>query len=73
MNEYETLLMEYNTCMGMTDEEVCKAFNADSKEEYLEVLLEELERYQVEEKEENEDEEMFLTQLCVSQGISRFC
>ena len=73
MNEYETLIIEYNIAMSLAEEDVCNRFNSDSKEEYLQALSEEIKRFECEDDEESDDEEVFLTQLCISQGISRFC
>ena len=76
MDYYNELLIELSVVQNMEEGEVCSRFNTDSKEEYIQLLLEEIEHYSPSEQDEDNDEseeERFLTQLCVSQGISRYC
>lgn len=76
MEYYNELLTELQIVQSMEEDEVCKRFNADSKDEYIEILLEEIEHYSpspVDDEYDEIEEERILTSLCVSQGISRYC
>lgn len=61
---------------SMSEEEVCAAYNADSKYEILNLIKEDISFAEAEEFSENcSDRELEeeKTNLCISQGISRFC
>lgn len=61
---------------SMSEEEVRAAYNADSKDEILKMIHEDINAAEAEEFSENcSDRELEeeKTNLCISQGISRFC
>lgn len=73
------LYAEFFKVSNMTNEEVCRRFNVDTKEEYVEILQWEIE---LEESKVIEgiplpyvdaDVERERAALCESQGLSRYC
>ena len=58
-NEIISLKAEIAQCEQMTEQEVMETFNTDSKEEYLEVLREELAFYNKEYEENEIDDDDF--------------
>lgn len=79
----ESLYSDIDLIQEMSDDEVCKKYNVDSRDEILEVIEDEIdtcnrtlelhdEEYLERLYEDTLDEEQFRTRVCVSQGISRF-
>lgn len=63
----------------MSEREVCEAYNADSKKEVIHMIQEEInllesEEFSVSDMDYTDEElEEERTNLCISQGLSRFC
>lgn len=78
MNSFDTLYTELEHAMAMTEEEVRAAYHADSKEEIIALIREEIDFLERESNarthfdEEDEQEEERLS-ICLSQGLSRYC
>lgn len=76
MNELDELRAELAEVEAMSDAEVCEAFNADSKAEYVGILLWEISRLEAEDVEFDYTEmelEAERSALCESQGLARWC
>jgi len=77
MNELNKLYIELETVLLLEEQEVCKKYNADSKEEILALIHEEiceLENSEKENLDENGDDDgMDYTAICVSQSLGRYC
>lgn len=65
---YKDLNFDYNA----DEETLCRAFNADSKQEYIKVLTEEVDKYEALLEEYNlpEDDGMDYISLQLSQGMA---
>lgn len=76
MTELDELYKELDIVQSMSEDAVCMMFNADSKQEYIDLLNEEIDRLEdaLDETYGDDDlDEHERTMLCISQGISRFC
>lgn len=78
MNDINELREELIRVECMSEEEVCDAYNVDEKQEAIDMINEEINSLEYEELSApcdytDEELEQERTQLCVSQGISRFC
>lgn len=69
--ELESLYRDYEIACNSDEETVCKAFNADSKKEFIELLVSEIDTYEalLEEFEKPEDDGMDYVGLQLSQGL----
>ena len=72
--ELDGLYKDLNFAYNADEETLCRAFNADSKQEYIKVLTEEVDKYEALLEEYNlpEDDGMDYDALCFVQGISRY-
>ena len=72
--ELDGLYKDLNFAYNADEETLCRAFNADSKQEYIKVLTEEVDKYEALLEEYNlpEDDGMDYDALCRVQGISRY-
>jgi len=68
MTTLDELHFELDTVISMSEEEVCKKYNADSKSEIISLIEEDIQAYQSNPL--PEDDGMDYTSLCVSQGLS---
>lgn len=81
MSELDRLYDELRNAQSMSEDAVCLTFNVDSKQEYIEILNEEIDRledeindvFQSEDDDDSIEVERERTSLCISQGISRYC
>ena len=75
MNELDNLYRELEEVSSTTPELVCEKYNADSKGEILALINAEINSIESDEEdyEQGEEIERERTDLCLSQGISRFC
>ena len=71
MTKLECLEEELKEVQSMTNEEVMNRYNADSKEEIIQLIKEDI--IIEKDKESNKDTGMDYDALCYSQGISRYC
>ena len=69
--ELDKLYKELETVKNADEETVCRAFNADSKQEYIKTLTEEVDKYEALLEEYNlpEDDGMDYIGLQLSQGL----
>lgn len=84
-NPLEELYAELECVEQMTEAQVMAAYNADSKDEIIELILEDIEsarreahRNPSDEHRDHDDEgddhlEEERTALCISQGLARYC
>ena len=72
--ELDGLYKDLNFAYNADEETLCRAFNADSKQEYIKALTEEVDKYEALLEEYNlpEDDGMDYDALCRVQGISRY-
>lgn len=78
MNELDRLYDELKTVQSMSEDAVCMLYNVDFKQEYINLLNEEIDKLEdalseVFEQDDDREIERERTALCLSQGISRFC
>ena len=71
MTKLECLEEELKEVQSMTNEEVMNRYNADSKEEIIQLIKEDI--IIEKDKESDEDQGMDYDALCYSQGLSRYC
>ena len=71
MTKLECLEEELKEVQSMTNEEVMNRYNADSKEEIIQMIKEDI--IIEKDKESNEYFGIDYDALCYSQGISRYC
>lgn len=71
MTILESLYEELKEVQSMTDNEVMKRYNTDSKEEIIQLIKEDI--IVEKSKESYNDSGMDYDALCYSQGISRYC
>ena len=69
--ELDGLYKDLNFVYNVDEETVCRTFNADSKQEYIKVLTEEVDKYEslLEEYNLPEDDGMDYINLQLSQGL----
>ena len=70
MTKLECLEEELKEVQSMTNEEVMNRYNADSKEEIIQLIKEDI--IIEKDKESDEDQGMDYDALCYSQGLSRY-
>lgn len=70
--ELDGLYKDLNFAYNADEETLCRAFNADSKQEYIKVLTEEVNKYETLLEEYNlpEDDGMDYINLQLSQGMA---
>lgn len=70
--ELDGLYKDLNFAYNADEETLCRAFNADSKQEYIKVLTEEVNKYEALLEEYNlpEDDDMDYINLQLSQGMA---
>lgn len=70
--ELDGLYKDLNFAYNADEETLCRAFNADSKQEYIKVLTEEVNKYETLLEEYNlpEDDGMAYINLQLSQGMA---
>ena len=70
--ELDGLYKDLNFAYNADEETLCRAFNADSKQEYIKVLTEEVNKYEALLEEYNlpEDDGMDYINLQLSQGMA---
>ena len=80
MAELDELYKELDIVQSMSEDAVCMRFNVDSKQEYIDMLNEDIDRLEdamddmsVDDDYDDYELERERTALCNSQGISRFC
>ena len=80
MTELDELYKELDIVQSMSEDAVCMRFNVDSKQEYIDMLNEDIDRLEDAMDDMSGDDdyddyelERERTTLCISQGISRFC
>lgn len=71
MTKLESLYEELKEVQSMTNNEVMKRYNTDSKEEIIQLIKEDI--IIEKSKESDNDSGMDYDALCYSQGISRYC
>ena len=71
MTKLESLYEELKEVQSMTNNEVMKRYNTDSKEEIIQLIKEDI--VIEKSKESDNDSGMDYDALCYSQGISRYC
>lgn len=71
MTKLESLYEELKEVQSMTNNEVMKRYNTDSKEEIIQLIKEDI--IVEKSKESDNDYGMDYNSLCYSQGISRYC
>lgn len=69
--ELESLYRDYEIANNSDEETVCKAFNANSKKEFIELLVSEIDTYEalLEEFVKPEDDGVDYVSLQLSQGL----
>ena len=80
MAELDELYKELDIVQSMSEDAVCMRFNVDSKQEYIDMLNEDIHRLEdamddmsCDDDYDDYELERERTALCISQGISRFC
>ena len=80
MAELDELYKELDIVQSMSEDAVYMRFNVDSKQEYIDMLNEDIDRLEdamddmsVDDDYDDYELERERTALCISQGISRFC
>ena len=80
MAELDELYKELDIVQSMSEDAVCMRFNVDSKQEYIDMLNEDIDRLEdaIDDMSGGDDYDDYelereRTALCISQGISRFC
>ena len=70
--ELDGLYKDLNFAYNADEETLCRAFNVDSKQEYIKTLTEEVDKYEALLEEYNlpEDDGMDYVQLQLSQGMA---
>lgn len=70
--ELDGLYKDLNFAYNADEETLCRAFNADSKQEYIKALTEEVDKYEalLEEYNLTEDDGMDYINLQLSQGMA---
>lgn len=68
MNTLNELYFELYNVFSMTEEDVCKQYNAESKSDIISLIEDDIQAYQTDIL--DEDDGMDYDSLCVSQGLS---
>lgn len=73
-NELDKLYRDLEVAHNTDEQTICRAFNADSKQEYIKILVGEIDNYEsaLEEYDIPDDEGMDYEALCRIQGIARY-
>lgn len=72
--ELDGLYRDFDFTQNSDNQTVCRAFNVDSKKEYMKFLVEEIDKYEamLDELDIPDDDGMDYDTLCRIQGLSRY-